>query len=795
MANLDTVIQQLKDNKTSTDSIDAGVSRLNTQFSSFLNQQKSSKLKALETSAESTTAKPSKEKSARGFGSAFKGMGLGGLAKAGGLAALAGIAALAVGGALNGEAIKTNVEAILSIGDRYKEDTLKTMFADGAVVVALGGIGSALIPFAAGGALNAGVTYFAEDWASDVKDNVETLLSIGDEYTGDDALKNIGKDGAVIVGLGALGVALTAFGVGAAINAGVGYFAKGTTWSEDVATNVGNILGIADDYTLAGLGVLYDGVGVSAALTGLGVGLAFFAGGAGLSQFADKGTQWATDIATNVATLLSISNGPMENIGNLIESALFVPAMTGLMAGLVAFSVGSTAASTTAAITQFTGTGSWAQDIKDNVTTLLSISDDLDQNSLQLLANSLLFAPAMAGLAAGVTAFSAGTLVGAGAEGFTRFTNNGTWAQDIKDNVKTLLSIKDELGGSSIFGLIGESAVFLGAMGGLGLGMAALGAGAVVSGGADMLADWFTDSGDWAQTIYDNVETLLSISQLPGIGADTLGFIGVMGGIGAGLLAFAAAGTGTSMLDALSDWISPGEGRGNWTEEVKNNVGNILSIVENPNAVEKSDNFVTAMGKISGGLLAFAGTEFVGTLTAAGQGILSFFTGAESPFSQIMRVAEEAENLEKGANAVDSLTGSIEKLGMLNFDGSSINMSAFAEDLAASVPVIEAAIMGGTITKFGPFNDLDFEGLASPNIDYNTAISNISRLRGVLSPDPILVQPASRSTGGGGGGGSNVFAPSDSSVKVQSVTPLSIGVPSSVDANDPNLRRFGGGGK
>ena len=181
MANLDTVIQQLKDNKTSTDSIDAGVSRLNTQFSSFLNQQKSSKLKALETSTESATGKPSKEKSARGFGSAFKGMGLGGLAKAGGLAALAGIAALAVGGALNGEAIKTNVEAILSIGDRYKEDTLKTMFADGAVVVAIGSLGSALIPFAAGGALNAGVTYFAEDWASDVKDNVETLLSIGDK--------------------------------------------------------------------------------------------------------------------------------------------------------------------------------------------------------------------------------------------------------------------------------------------------------------------------------------------------------------------------------------------------------------------------------------------------------------------------------------------------------------------------------------------------------------------------------------------------------------------------------------
>lgn len=785
MANLDTVIQQLKDNKTSTDSIDAGVSRLNTQFSSFLNQQKSSKLKALETLKESATGKPLKEKAARGFGSAFKGMGLGGLAKAGGLTALAGIAALAVGGALNGEAIKTNVEAILSIGERYKEDTLKTMFADGAVVVAIGSLGKALIPFAAGGALNAGVTYFAEDWASHVKDNVETLLSIGDEYSGDDALKNIATDGAVIVGLGVLGKALILFGVGAAINAGAGFFAKGTKWSEDVATNVGNILGVADDYTLAGLGILFDGVGVSAALGGLGIGLSSFAGGAGFSQFADNGTQWSTDVAANVKTLLSISDGPMENIGNLVESALFVPAMTGLMAGLVAFSIGQLAASATAAITQFSTTGSWAKDIKDNVKTLLSISDDLDQNSLQMLGNSLLFAPAMAGLALGIGAFSAGTIAGTGAKGFTRFTNTSTWAQDIKDNVITLLSIKDELGGSAAF--IGQSAIFLGAMAGLGLGMAALGAGAVVSGGADMLADWFTDSGDWSQTVVDNVKTLLSITQLPGIGADTVGFIGVMAGIAGGLLAFATAGTATSVMDALSDWMSPGEGRQNWTEEVKNNVQNILSIVENPNAVEKSNNFVTAMGKISGGLLAFAGTEFVGTLTAAGQGILSFFTGAESPFSQIMKVADEAENLEKGANAVDSLTGSIEKLGMLNFDGSSINMSAFAEDLAASVPVIEAAIMGGTITKFGPFNDLDFEGLASPTIDYDGAISNISRLRLALRPDPIIVQSAQ--TSGPAGAGTTIIAPSDSSVRTSNVTPLSVSVPSALDANDPNLRR------
>ena len=61
-------------------------------------------------------------------------------------------------------------------------------------------------------------------------------------------------------------------------------------------------------------------------------------------------------------------------------------------------------------------------------------------------------------------------------------------------------------------------------------------------------------------------------------------------------------------------------------------------------------------------------------------------------------------------------------------------MREFAEDLVESVPVIEAAIMGGVIDNFGPFNT-KFKGLASPDIDFDTATKNILMLRGALSDE------------------------------------------------------------
>ena len=73
-----------------------------------------------------------------------------------------------------------------------------------------------------------------------------------------------------------------------------------------------------------------------------------------------------------------------------------------------------------------------------------------------------------------------------------------------------------------------------------------------------------------------------------------------------------------------------------------------------------------------------------------------------------------------------------DKLDTLNEIHKPRNFISFAEDLAESVPVIEAAIMGGTIEKFGLFNDVDFKGLASPDIKYAEATENILALRNAL---------------------------------------------------------------
>ena len=551
------------------------------------------------------------------------------------------------------------------------------------------GLAGGISGLLAGGGVLAGIVGLIAVGALDsqkVKDNVETLLSIGDRYS-ENALSQLATDGAVVLALTGLGLGLTKFAIGGALNAGVEYFA-GDSWADTVKTNVTTLLSIGDDYTAAGLGLLFDAGPVALALGGLGLGLAAF----GVGQSITALGQWVTD-------------------------------------------------------------DKWAKSIKDSVTTLLSIKDELGGN-WNLLTGSVAFVPAMTGIATGLAIFSAGSTVAGMSDALVNFSGGSEWATNIKNNVVTLLGIKDELGDN--VSMLYDSGAFGLAMSGIGLGLAAFGTGALLAGGTDMLADWFSTGNNWAQQVVDNVTTLLGIVNLPGIGADTAKFAATMTGIGAGLIAFSAGAGAASVSDAIADWITEGEGRQSWSQQVKDNVTNLLSIVDDADE-GKATSFVAAMGQISAGLVAFSGANFVGSLTTAGAAIIGFFTGTESPFSQIKMVAEQAEELEKGAAAVDSLTGSIEKLGQLQFDGSSINMREFAEDLAASVPVIEKAIMGGIIEKFGPFNDIEFKGLASPDINYDDAISNITALRsalgvtavptsaignGILSEAPPASQPA-----------------------------------------------------
>ena len=476
------------------------------------------------------------------------------------------------------------------------------------------------------------------------------------------------------------------------------------------------------------------GRGFGSALGGLGklAGIAGFLGIAGLAamQFLD-----GKKIAENVEAILGIGERYSENtLKTLLSDGAVILALKGLGTGLLVFSAGAAASAGVnaldkATMDKFETSTGWSENVKTNVLNLLSISDGLGE-AVKNLFESALFVPAMTGLSAGLAIFAVGNTLAVGSEAFTQWTGATGWAQNIKDNVVTLLSIKDELGGN--IEMLKDGAAFTLAMGGIGAGLAAFGAGAIITGGADMLSDWFSTGTNWAQQVVDNVTTLLSIADLPNVGYDTAGFVAVMGGIAAGLIAFGTAGTATSVMDALSDWITPGEGRQNWTEELKKNVKNVLSIVDLANE-GKATQFVSAMGQISAGLVAFAASKFVTGLTNAAEAILSFFTGQDNAFDEIMKVAANADPLEKGADAVDSLTVSIEKLGKLKFDGRRINMKAFALDLADSLKVIETAIEGGTFdASWLPFDAKTVKGLNSPDIDYSAAIKNIENLRAAL---------------------------------------------------------------
>jgi len=551
----------------------------------------------------------------RGFG---KGIGgLGGLGKIAGVAGMLGIAGLAAMQFLDGEKIKQNVESILSIGERYNENTLKTLFSDGAVIVALKALGTGLLVFAAGGAASAGVNAL------------------------------------------------------------------------DKAT--------MDKFELS--------------------------------------TGWSQNVKDNVTTLLSISDGLGESVKTLAKGLIFAPAMLGLTAGLAVFAAGSTLAVGNEAFTQWVGAGNWAENIKSNVITLLSISDELGGN-VEMLKKGGTFGVAMLAVGAGLAAFAGAQGISVVGEAFKKFAGAEDWATKVKENVKILLGIGDTVAGSNTE-MLKKAGTFFVAMTGIAAGLTAFAAGAALGTAGDGVAQYFMGenaTGDaqlWSQTIVDNVTNLLSITQL-GIGK-FVGFAGAMTAIGAGLVAFAAAGTGASILDSFSDWIAPGEGRQDWAQNIKNKVTTLLSLVDGESRLQNAKDFSSAMGSISAGLLKFTTSNFIGGMQNAITAIGSFFTGAESPFSQVMQIANNADDLDTGAKAVDSLTVSIEKLGKLKFDGRSINMKEFALDLAESIKVIETAVNGGTFdASWLPFTDQKIEGLSSPDVDYDAAIRNVENLRAAL---------------------------------------------------------------
>ena len=484
------------------------------------------------------------------------------------------------------------------------------------------------------------------------------------------------------------------------------------------------LAGVAGGALLGGK-IMSVGIGIGAALAGFGVaagGTAFL-----IDVIGKEGL--GKNIADNTEALLAINT---ENVETL-AAADVAGALGVLGAGLAAFGAGGTLASISEVVNtigQKIGGRDFATAVKEDLETLLSIK--APEGNVATL-KGLDIAGAMTSIAVGLVPLAIGKFATNISDLTTTLTtqiSGRPFAQAIKEDVETLLSIKVPEG----TGFMGTG--FAGFMTELTVGLLVLAVGEFASGVSGLVSTLDTKLGDgkrFAEGIKSDVETLLSIGEdYKDAGFMGTGFAGLMTELAAGVGVFAAA----EFLSGVSGLVSTfdakmGDGK-RFTEGLADEVETLLTLSGSDKRQQARD-FSAVMGSVAFGLSKITAVELVDAILGIGEGFINFFTGNESPLKAVVELAENADDLERGANAILLLAGSLERIADLKFDGSKINMKEFAEDLVESVPAIEAAIMGGDIDEsIFPTGHTYFKGLASPDIDFETATQNILMLRRAL---------------------------------------------------------------
>jgi len=367
----------------------------------------------------------------------------------------------------------------------------------------------------------------------EIRDELREMRSSGIPQEGGSSSSGGGSGGFMkMLGGAGLGVGAAAVGV-AAVFASSAFLIK-TIENMDgkkIVQNVDDLLGIsrldADEFAAAK---------VFATLTAIGAGLIVFSAGASTASLSQgvidkfEGGGWPEKIKHNVAQLLSIADLEGMSVGNVAGVSA---TMAALGLGLLAFSAGSATGSAVKgmdeAIDHFSGGDGFASHVKKNVETLLSI-DTTSASGLGSIVGT------MAALSLGLIAFSIGSATAVAAEGadaaIEKFSGDGNWAENIVDNISTLLGIADLS--------FGDVAKTTGALAILGKGLQVFGVGSFFAGVGDTAMS--------ADSIVSEVDKLLTIGE----NADkerTLAATGALTSLGLGLTAFAG---GKGVL-ALSD--------------------------------------------------------------------------------------------------------------------------------------------------------------------------------------------------------------------------------------------------
>ena len=365
------------------------------------------------------------------------------------------------------EDIRASLDGGIVINDNGKSDSKSGPGMLGKLGGMMGGAAMAAGALLAGVGIGAaGLTYamgkMEELDTKKIKENVDDLLSMAESDR-----MTVGNVAGVSATMFALGVGLAAFTIGEGASKAVAKFSEGSDWPQDIKDNVETLLSIGD---IPGMGG--DAAAVSATLLGLGVGLAAFgigkaADGVGTAIQSFTEGNFADSIKKEVGTLLSIDTGKDGQVGD------FVGTMSGLGLGLAAFGIGKAVGGMGDAITKFSGGDNFAQGIKDEVETLLSIdtTSGIDAKT---------FKKTLSGLGAGLAAFGIGSF----------FASGDGVADSVKKEVDTLLTIGD---GADMDRTLAAT----GSLVALGVGLTAFGAGKGVNALADLgssIVGFFTGS-------------------------------------------------------------------------------------------------------------------------------------------------------------------------------------------------------------------------------------------------------------------------------------------------------------
>lgn len=145
------------------------------------------------------------------------------------------------------------------------------------------------------------------------------------------------------------------------------------------------------------------------------------------------------------------------------------------------------------------------------------------------------------------------------------------------------------------------------------------------------------------------------------------------------------------------------------------------------------------------GLVAYAESTKIMSKISVGKGfgesVSNLLKGVGNWFSSKedmnpMEAFEKFSGKKFDANSVKKNISALEEFANFKYDRKNNGWRAFAADLVATVPVIEGAVAGSEKVRFLRRN-IKFKGLASPDIDFETAKININKLKTALKVETV----------------------------------------------------------